>query len=100
MMCDAVRVLAARFDDQRVALGVRASLLRQLDLDPADLEIAPLGIPGQPATSDTLLAGRFADDEADTALEAIRSAGGEIVADVDETWTRPRPFFVRHRVHA
>ena len=99
-MSDAVRVLAAKFDDQRVALGVRESLLLQLELDPADLEIAPLGIPGQPATSDTLLAGRFADDEADTALEAIRTAGGEVVADVDETWTRPRPLFVRQRVHA
>lgn len=100
MMCDAVRVLAARFDDQRVAFGVRESLLHQLDLDPADLEIAPLGIPGQPATSDTLLAGRFADDGAALAREVIRAAGGEIVADVDETWTRPRPHFERGRVHA
>ena len=36
------------------------------------------------------LAGRFPDDSADTVVALVRDAGGEIVANVDETWTQPR----------
>ncbi len=59
-------------------------------MDPPDVAVAPLGTPGQPPADDMVLAGRFADDSADTVVALVREGGGEIVADVDETWTRPR----------
>ncbi|HYI21982.1 MAG TPA: hypothetical protein VEX62_05020 [Candidatus Limnocylindrales bacterium] len=65
-------------------------LHRRLHLDPPDVAVAPLGTPGQPPADEMVLAGRFADDSADTVVALVREAGGEIVADVDETWTRPR----------
>jgi hypothetical protein len=106
-----MRVLAARFPDRRIASAVREMLQRRLHLDAPDVDIAPLGVPGQPATSDNdmLLAGKFADDQAAEVAELVRAAGGEIVANVDEKWTRPRSFgpasswnsvFKRDRLHA
>jgi hypothetical protein len=65
-------------------------LSRTLNVGPPDVEIAPLGIPGQPTTDDTLLAGRFEDETAPRVAELVRDGGGEIVANVDESWTRPR----------
>ena len=85
-----MRVLAARFSDRRIASAVREILQRRLHLEAPDVDIAPLGIPGQPATNDTLLAGRFSDAQAPEVAELVREAGGEIVANVDESWTRPR----------
>ena len=41
-----------------------------------------------------VLAGRFADDSADTVVALVREAGGEIVANVDETWTQSRDLSV------
>ncbi len=104
-----MRVLAARFPDRRVAAAVSEMLQRRLHLDPPDLGIAPLGVPGQPANDDMLLAGRFEDDQAAEVAELVCAAGGEIVANVDETWTRPRsatsgsgwnPIFRGDRLHA
>ena len=66
-------------------------LSRTLHVYAPDVEIAPLGVPGQPTTDDTLLAGRFDDEAAPRVAELVRDGGGEIVANVDETWTRPRP---------
>ena len=37
-----------------------------------------------------VLAGQFSDEEAAAVAELVREGGGEIVANVDETWTRPR----------
>jgi hypothetical protein len=85
-----MRVLAARFSDRRQASAVRDMLQYRLHLDAPDVDIAPLGVPGQPATTATLLAGRFADELAPKVADLVQAAGGEIVADVDETWTRPR----------
>ncbi len=65
-------------------------LQRRLHLEARDVDIAPLGIPGQPSTNDTLLAGRFSDAQAPEVAELMREAGGEIVANVDEAWTQPR----------
>jgi len=84
-----MRVVAARFREPQAAWAVLDRLLRHLRRDPDDIEIAPLGTPGKVAASDTVLAGHFTDDEAIEVTELVRAAGGEIVADVDERWTRP-----------
>jgi hypothetical protein len=55
-----------------------------------DVDIAPLGIPGQPDSNDIVLAGRVSDDAADVVARLMSEAGGEVVANVDESWTRPR----------
>lgn len=94
-----MRVLAARFPDRRIAAAVREMLQRRLRIDPPDVDIAPLAIPGQPSTTDTLLAGRFADDQAAEVSKLVRDAGGEIVANVDETWTLPRSQSRRGRLN-
>ncbi len=85
-----MRVVAARFSDRRIASAVREKLQRTLQVAPPDVDIAPLGIPGQPAIDATLLAGRFSDAQAPEVAELVREAGGEIVANVDESLTRPR----------
>ncbi len=85
-----MRVLAARFSDRRIASSVRDLLQHRLHIAAPDVDIAPLGVPGQPSTDATLLAGRFSDAQASEVAELVREAGGEIVANVDETWTRPR----------
>jgi len=53
---------------------------------------------------------RFSDAQAPEVAELVVEAGGEIVANVDETWTRPRsiarrergwnPAFKRNGLHA
>ncbi len=85
-----MRVLAARFRDRRAAAAVRDRLIQRRRDGAAPLDIAPLGVPGNPESSDMVLAGQFADDEAAAVTELVRQGGGEIVANVDETWTRPR----------
>ena len=104
-----MRVLAARFTDRRAASALRERLPHVLRGGAPDVDIAPLGVPGQPASDDTVLAGRFHDDEAGVVAELIRDAGGEVVANVDEMWTRPRHLrrskpwnagFGRDRLHA
>jgi hypothetical protein len=104
-----MRVLAARFADRRIASAVREMLERRMRLHASDVEIAPLGDCDSLSDTGTLLAGRFPDDQATTVVGWIRDAGGEIVADVDEAWTKPRahsggsrwkPAFERSRLQA
>ena len=85
-----MRVLAARFRDRYAASAVRDRLVRGRRDDAPGVDIAPLGVPGNPESSDTVLAGQFPDEEAAAVAELLRECGGEIVANVDETWTRPR----------
>ncbi len=85
-----MRVLAARFRDRRAASAVRDRLIQTVHADVPDVDIAPLGDPGQPDSNDMVLAGRFADEEASAVAELVREGGGEIVANVDEKWTQPR----------
>jgi hypothetical protein len=86
-----MRVLAARFSDRGRASAVCDLLRQRLQLDTPDVDIAPLGVPGQESQNETLLAGRFEDEVAPRVAEVVTEAGGEIVANVDETWTRPTP---------
>lgn len=84
-----MRVLAARFPDRRIASTVLGALHRRFPVDPQDVAIAPLGVPGQASDGETLLAGRFPEDLTDQVGELVNEAGGEVVVDVDEAWTRP-----------
>jgi len=84
-----MRVVAARFPGPREARAVLDLLHRRLHVDWPDIALAPLGTPGRPPDDEMVLAGRFTDDSADTVAELVRSGGGEIVADLDEAWTRP-----------
>jgi hypothetical protein len=80
-----MRVVAAKFPGRREASAARELLQRELD--PKDVEVASLAHPGEAPVDDALLAGRFTDDQAPRAVELVESAGGEVVADVDERWT-------------
>lgn len=89
-------MLAARFPDRRLASAVRDLLLKKLHPRPPELDIAPLGLLSQPpaesseSTDLTVLAGQFQDDQAPEVAALVSKAGGEMVANVDEAWTRPR----------
>ena len=86
-----MRILAARFPDRRRASEVKDLLRHKIDGDPPpEVDIAPLGVLGQESATDTLLAGRFADEQAPKVTELVHEAGGEIVVNIDESWTRPR----------
>jgi hypothetical protein len=85
-----MRVLAAKFPDRRIASAVRERLRRELDVAAPDLAIAPLASATEDRTDETVLAGRFDDRAAAEVAKLVRDAGGEIVANVDEQWTRPR----------
>ena len=85
-----MRVLAARFADRRIASAVRDMLSRRMHVSPPDVDIAPLANTEEPATDETVLAARFPDRDAAEAAALLRDAGGVIVANVDERWTRPR----------
>jgi hypothetical protein len=86
-----MRILAARFKDHGRAIAVRDLLRRQLRLGAQDLDVAPLGIPGQESSDEYIvLAGRFHDDVAPNVADLIRHNGGEVVTNVDESWTKPR----------
>lgn len=86
-----MRVLAARFPDRDRASMVLDRLQRTLDMTPPDVAIAPLGVSSGGDDEQTLLAGRFPEERLSEVTRLVREAGGEIVADVDEQWTRPRP---------
>ena len=85
-----MRVLAARFPDRGRASAVLDRLLRSPQVEPADVAIAPLGVPELTDSDATLLAGRFTDERAPEVARLVRESGGEVVADVDESWTQPR----------
>ena len=80
-----MRVVAARFPGRPQASAARDLLQRELN--PQDVEVAPLEHPGEASTGDALLAGRFSDEQAAAAVELVEAAGGEVVVDVDERWT-------------
>lgn len=84
-----MRVLAARFSDRRGAATALRKLRRTMALSEQDVDVAPLGIPGQAEHGEAVLAGRFPDDRLAEVRELVRQAGGEIVANVDERWTLP-----------
>ena len=84
-----MRVLAARFKDSGRASAVRDLLRGKLPPN-LDVDIAPLGIPGEESHGEMVLAGRFPDDQASHVAALVREAGGEIVTNVDESWVRPR----------
>ena len=92
-----MRVLGARFRDHGRALAVRDLLTRQLRLGAQDIDVAPLGTPGsEPSDEFILLAGRFHDEVASEVADYCRQSGGEVVTNVDETWTKPRPAVKGH----
>jgi hypothetical protein len=62
-----------------------------MNVAPRDADVAPLGTPGQPATNEAVLAGRFPDEQASLVMDLVRRAGGEVVSNVDERWTLPEP---------
>jgi hypothetical protein len=80
--------MAARFPDPERASAALHSLHRELD-DEMKAEIAPLAT-AEGASTDTLLAGHFREEQRAEVAQIVEQAGGEIVADVDERWTRPR----------
>lgn len=84
-----MRVLAARFPDRRRASTVLGALHRRFPVDPQDVAIAPLGVPGEASDGEIVLAGRFPEEVTDQVGALVNQAGGEIVVDVDEAWTRP-----------
>ena len=56
-----------------------------------DAAIAPLGTPGAgDRGEETLLAGRFPENQVALVHSTVTHAGGDVVADVDEQWTLPR----------
>ena len=84
-----MRVVAARFSEPSQAAAARELLQRELDR--TDVEVAPLGHPGEAGSGDAVLAGRFPEDQVPAAVELVEQSGGEIVADVDERHTGLSP---------
>jgi hypothetical protein len=82
-----MRVLAAAFEDEAAAQSVLDELRRRYRLLPGDASIAPMGT-DDPSESRTLLAGRFDDDAVPVISDIVANHGGQIVSDVDESWTR------------
>jgi hypothetical protein len=80
-----MRVVAARFGEKQQASAARDLLERELH--PLDVAVAPLAHPGERPSDEALVAGRFDDDQAPQAIDLVREAGGEVVADIDERWT-------------
>jgi hypothetical protein len=84
-----LRVVAARFREPRLAAAVLNVLHDRLHVAPPDVAVARLGTPGQPASNDAVLAGRFPDEQASFVMDLVRRAGGVVVANIDERWTQP-----------
>lgn len=82
-----MRVVAAKFPDPERASAALDSLHATLD-DEIRAEIAPLASEGLP--TETLLAGHIPEELKSAVEQIVEAQGGEIVADVDESWTRPR----------
>lgn len=80
-----MRVVAARFPESSQA--AEALDLLQRELHPPDVAVAPLARSDEPAAADAVLAGRFPEHQVPVAVELVQRAGGEIVADIDESWT-------------
>lgn len=84
-----VRIMAARFGNVASAEDARSRLRDRFDLGSSDVSVAPLGGTDHPAGC-VSLAGRFLDPRVDEVRGILEGAGGEIIADLDEGWTRPR----------
>lgn len=80
-----MRVLAARFEDRDAATRVLERLRAEYKLGPNDAAVAPLS---DAENDGTVLAGRFREHRLREITELIQRAGGRVVADVDEAWTR------------
>ena len=85
-----MRVVAARFEDSDAAAAVEAELREVLDLGDGDVRWHSLGGELGDEPDATLLGGRFRPERLELVEDVIRHHGGEIVADVPETWTEPR----------
>jgi hypothetical protein len=86
---DNLRVVAAKFPDRERAAAALDSLHRELN-NGLTAEIAPLASDAQPGQAAAVLAGHFREEQAPAVAQIVTASGGEIVADVDESWTRPR----------
>ncbi len=85
-----MRVLAAKFTDRGRALAVRDLLRRHLRLGAQDVDVAPLGVPGESATDDLIvLAGHFPDEVAPNVAELVKTHGGEVVTEHEQRRTEP-----------
>jgi hypothetical protein len=83
--------LAARFPDRQRASAALDALRQCLALADDDAAIAPMGSPGAGnGGEETLLAGRFRENQVPLVHSTVTRGGGDVVADVDERWTRPR----------
>jgi hypothetical protein len=86
-----MRVIAARFAEARAATRLEADLRARFELGPGDIGVAPLGGADDAPDAHLVVAGRFHDARVGEVLRLIQQAGGTVVADVDEVWTKPRP---------
>ena len=82
-----MRVLAAAFEDPASAQTALEQLRDRYGLSPADASIAPLGNDDR-AAARTVLAGRFPDTDVQEIRALVAEYGGQVVSEVDETWTR------------
>ena len=82
----AMRVLAVAFRDGTAADRVLRELRRRYALAPDDAAVAPLG--SGLFRASTVLAGRFPDELVPEVRDTVAAAGGEVVTEVDERWTR------------
>ena len=80
-----MRVVAATFSKPSQASAACELLSRGLHSH--DVQVAPLGHPGEKENGDAVLAGRFPDDVAAAVVALVERAGGVIVANIDERWT-------------
>jgi hypothetical protein len=81
-----MRVLAAAFEELGAATSALEELRDRYGLRATDAGIAPLAS-GDPSGGQTLLAGRFYDDAVPAIRAVVAEHGGEVVSEVDESWT-------------
>ena len=84
-----LRVVAAFFADPAEAQAAETDLRGQLDVEPADISVQPVG--GDPSRRGlaTLLAGRFRAHRKPIVQRVIEAHRGEIAVDVAEARVRP-----------
>ena len=80
-----MRVVAAKFSERSQAAAALERLQDELQRD--DVQLAPLGHPGEPTGRDALVAGRFPDELVPAAESIVERAGGVVVVNIDERWT-------------
>jgi hypothetical protein len=82
-----MRVLAAAFPNPRAARSALDDLRSRFGPGAVDARTAPLGN-GDASGSRTVLAGRFNDEAVPEIRAMVAQHGGQVVSDVDESWTR------------